>query len=147
MDVTPLSPRRIIVHHVSQIDACLVAADRLGVTPTLQTAKGAVKSAGVSYLYTMAESSMPPKPGMPFYYVLDCGDYAGIAMAALRTGFKTLLFTGDPETREKIRSMATPLQAVLVDPASEVLDLLYYPDPVQAAISWLSESELPQRAA
>jgi hypothetical protein len=45
--------------------------------------------------------------------VIDCGDDAGLAMAALRSGCRDLLFTGPEEVANRLHGMAAQLDAKL----------------------------------
>lgn len=55
--------------------------------------------------------------------VLDCGDDAGLAMGALRSGWKRIAFTGGATLRRRLADMAGKSGAALVDPppAPEVI--------------------------
>ena len=62
--------------------------------------------------------------------VVDCGDDAGLAMAALRQGSRELLFSGAEDVAAKLDSMAGQLGGrVHRDLGGEVIALLAEDDP------------------
>jgi hypothetical protein len=63
------------------------------------SAPGAAAFAGVGFLHALEEAL-----GRPL--VVDCGDDAGLVMAALRAGSRDLLFTGDPRLLAPLAEMA-----------------------------------------
>ena len=74
-----------MVHHLEQARAALAAAAEAGCAIELRSAPGAAGYAGVGYLKALGEQA-----GQEL--VIDCGEDAGLAMAALRTGCRRLAF-------------------------------------------------------
>jgi hypothetical protein len=107
----------VVVHHLEQARAALAAAAEAGCAIELRSAPGAAGYAGVGYLKALGEQA-----GQEL--VIDCGDDAGLVMAALRTGCRRLVFSGGEEVRRRLGDMAEQLGAELVAEASEVLILL-----------------------
>jgi hypothetical protein len=96
-----------VVHHLEQARAALVAAAEAGCTIQLRSARGAAGYAGVAYLKALGEQAGEE-------LVIDCGDDAGLVMAALRTGCRRLVFSGREEIRRRLHDMAEQLGAELV---------------------------------
>ena len=99
--------RTIIFHDLAEARAAL-AADS---TITLQTAPGAAAYAGVGYLMAVIEKAGADKSAA----VIDCGEDAGAALAALRTGWKKLLFSGRRDVRVKLAQIARQQGAVVLE--------------------------------
>ncbi len=89
----------VIVHHMAQAKAVLRAALDAGIDIQLQSAPGAAAFAGVGYLKALGDA-------VGHELLIDCGDDAGLVMAALRTGSKKLLFSGSPAEQCHLAQMA-----------------------------------------
>ena len=97
-----------------------------GVEATLVTATGLAAFAGVGFWHAVEQALGHP-------VVIDCGDDAGLAMAALRTGSRDLLFTGPPGVATKLADMAAQLGGrVRQELGGPVVDLLPEDDPADA---------------
>jgi acyl-CoA reductase-like NAD-dependent aldehyde dehydrogenase len=109
----------VVVHHLEQARAALAAAAAAGCAIELRSASGAAGYAGVGYLKALGE-----QVGQEL--LIDCGDDAGLVMAALRTGCRRLVFRGSEEIRRRLEDMAEQRGAELVAeaPAPEMLILL-----------------------
>jgi hypothetical protein len=112
------SSAHVVVHHLEQARAALAAAAAAGCAIELRSAPGAAGYAGVGYLKALGEQA-----GQEL--VIDCGEDAGLVMAALRTGCRRLVFSGSEEVRRRLADMAEQLGAELIAgaPAPEVLIL------------------------
>jgi hypothetical protein len=77
----------VVVHDRAQAEAALAAAAEVGCAIWLRSAPGAAGYAGVGYLKALGDV-------LGHEIVVDCGDDAGLAMAALRTGCRRLAFSG-----------------------------------------------------
>ena len=97
------------------------------------------------YSATVLEAAEKPggmmRWGIPGYRlpeaVLDCGDAAGYALAALRTGVKIIRFSGKPSAAMKIRDIAGTYGARLVRRPSRILDPRGAQDADKALRKWL----------
>ncbi|MEZ5933424.1 MAG: hypothetical protein R3F54_16020 [Alphaproteobacteria bacterium] len=110
----------VIVHHLAQAEAVLLAAGEAGVDVQLRSAPGAAGYAGVGYLKALGET-------VGHELLIDCGDDAGVVMAALRAGCNKLMFTGKADERQRLGEMAERQDAALQgpsDPAPPSLALL-----------------------
>lgn len=90
---------------------------------TLVSASGSAAFAGVGFLHALERVLGHP-------VVIDCGDDAGLVMAALREGARDLLFTGQAAIADKLASMAHQLGGRLrCDLPGGVVALLAGEDP------------------
>jgi hypothetical protein len=98
------------VHDLEQARAALAAAAEVGCAIELRSARGAAAYAGVGYLKALGDL-------LGAELVIDCGDDAGIAMAALRTGCRRLAFSGGAEVAGRLAEMAGQVDAVVTHEA------------------------------
>lgn len=96
-----------MVHHLDQARAALRVAAEVGCAIELRSAPGAGGYAGVGYLKVLGD-----QVGDELW--IDCGDDAGLVMAALRTGCGRIAFSGDVEVRRRLDDMAMQLGATLI---------------------------------
>jgi len=97
-------PRQVVVHDRAQAEAALAAAAELGCEIWLRSAPDAAAYAGVGYLKALGDA-------LGHQIVVDCGDDAGLVMAALRTGCRRLAFSGPAALSERLADMAAQLGA------------------------------------
>jgi hypothetical protein len=98
----PAAPAKVVVHDLDEARAALAAAAERGLPIQLRSAPGAAAYAGVGYLRALGEA-------VDHELIIDCGDDAGLVMAALRTGCRRLVFSGDEEIARKLADMAAQL--------------------------------------
>lgn len=100
----PLLTRTVVVqiHDLQQARAVLDQARLRGWQATLITAPGMTAFAGTGFWHAVELALEQP-------VVVDCGDDAGLAMAALRQGSRELLFSGAEDVAAKLDSMAGQL--------------------------------------
>ena len=103
--------RTVIFHDLAAARAALAAARENHTTITLQTAPGVAAYAGVGYLMAVIEQAGADKHAA----VIDCGEDAGLALAALRTGWKKLLFSGRRDVCAKLAQIAEQQGAEVVE--------------------------------
>lgn len=116
-----------MVHHLEQARAALAAAAEAGCAIQLRSAPGAAGYAGVGYLQALGEQA-------GHELLIDCGDDAGLVMAALRTGCRRLVFSGSEEIWRRLHDMAGQLGAELVGEARAPEILVLQPDDDAAAL-------------
>ncbi|MGH6944463.1 MAG: hypothetical protein ACREH6_09615 [Geminicoccaceae bacterium] len=112
----------------------MAAAEEVGVKVQLRSAPDAAFYAGVGYLEALGVA-------LGHELLIDCGDDAGLVMAALRTGCRRLAFSGDPEIAQKLADMADQLGAELHHESAappEILLLMPETDARSAVLAWLS---------
>ncbi len=131
-------PRAVIVHTLAHARAALAAASALEAPVTLMSAPGAAAYLGAGYFQAMIEEARAEFPSVPAPALLDCGDKAGLALAALRQGIEAVRFSGKKDVRAKIAEIARKHGAELRADAPPALDLLDHADPEAACRAWLA---------
>ena len=97
-------PSQVVVHDRAQAEAALAAAEEVGAKIWLRSASDAAAYGGVGYLKALSEL-------VGHEIVVDCGDDAGLAMAALRTGCRRLAFSGKAAVSQRLAEMAAEMGA------------------------------------
>lgn len=95
---------QVVVHDLEQARAALAGAAEVGAPIELRSAPDAAAYAGVGYLAALGELA-----GQELR--VDCGDDAGLVMAALRTGCRRLAFCGPAGIALRLADMAAQLGA------------------------------------
>ena len=132
-------PPAFVIHSLAHAQAALAAADELGVPVTLLSAPSAAAYAGPGWFRAVAAQACAAHPGVQVTAVLDCGDMAGHALAALREGVAAIRFAGD--TSGKIEDIAGQYGALVVTGRPEALDLATVADRdmMAACKEWLEK--------
>ena len=139
---------RIIVHSLAQARAAIGAAAALGVPVSSQSAPGAGAYAGAPWWQALIEAAAAEHPGTAISSILDCGEDAGAALAALRLGLRHLRFTGAAAARQRLDGIAAALAARIEDETSDAtLDLLDQRDPAAACRTFLAGAVKPKAPA
>ena len=97
----------IVVHSLGHAVAALQAAAEAGAPVLLLSAVDAGLSAGAGWwreVVAAARDSVPAAGASGA--LLDCGDDAGAAQAALREGVEAIVFSGRDEVRERLADIA-----------------------------------------
>jgi hypothetical protein len=97
-------PPQVVVHHRAQAEAALAAAAEVGCGIWLRSAPDAAAYAGVGYLKALSDL-------VGHEIVVDCGEDAGLVMAALRTGCRRLAFSGPAAVSQRLAEMAAEMGA------------------------------------
>ena len=136
----PLPPA-IVFHSLAQAEAALVVAGELDVAVTLLSAPSAAGYAGPGWFRSVVEQARAAHPDADFTAVLDCGEFSGLALAALRDGVAVIRFSGD--TGAKIADIAGQYGARVIAERPETLDLARIErrgwDLVRACREWLEK--------
>ncbi len=131
---------QVIVHDLEQARAALEVARELGVEIELRSAPDAAAYAGVGYLKALGDLA-----GRELR--IDCGEDAGLVMAALRTGCRKLAFAGPADLARRLADMALQQGADVrhetTPPAC--LDLAPGADAGRACREWLRTIDDPAR--
>lgn len=140
-----MTGKRIIVHSLADACAALKAASEAGVPVTLASAEGAGGYAGPLWFKSLVDEARAAFPDVAVAAVLDCGDEAGTALAALRHGLAIVRFAGRPEAAERLRDIARSLGAAIeTGPAPAALDLLDRPEAEAACRAYLRGEAAPK---
>ena len=129
----------IIVHDPDHLNAVFESATALEVSMTAMTAAWAGAAYGALYWAEATAAARENWPDAEVVVALHCLDDAGRAMAALRMGWKRLVFTGERRVRDKIVEQAAAVDAaVFAEPEAPVLDLGEHADPGAVIADWIA---------
>ncbi|MEX2642548.1 MAG: hypothetical protein WD270_03795 [Acetobacterales bacterium] len=132
-----LAARAVVVHGLEDACAALAAARELGVPVALWSAPGAGRYAGAGWFAALVAEAEVAEPGMTFTAVLDCGDDAGAASAALRSGIRCVRYAGTHTVRRKLEDIASRLGAEIVPRRPECFDPHSAREPASDLRVWL----------
>jgi len=96
----------ITIHSLTHAIAALEAAAEARCAVTLASAPGAGIYAGPGWWTAMIEAARAAVPAARCAAVLDCGDDAGAAQAAIRAGSEAIVFTGDADLAARLADIA-----------------------------------------
>ncbi len=111
-----MEPSAVIIHGWAEAHAALAAARG---PLTLVSAPGAGSYAGAAWFVRLAALGEAAFPQVAQRWVLDCADAPGHALAAMRAGVRSIVFTGAPDMRERLARAAAARGAALLDAAPE----------------------------
>ena len=138
----PLPPA-VVFHSLAQAEAALLAAGELGVAVTLLSAHSAAGYAGPGWFRSVVQQARAAHPEAQATAVLDCGEFSGLALAALREGVAAIRFSGD--TADKIADIAGQYGARVIAERPAALDLARNErrgwDMVRACREWLEQHQ------
>ena len=127
----------VIIHSLDHALAALVAAERVGRAITLLSPSGAAGSMGPLLFMSIVAQARTRHPAVPVDAVLDCGDRAGDALAALRQGVPAIRFTGRADVADKLAAIAAQRGQRVLRSELPALDLLHRTDSNTALALWL----------
>ncbi len=104
----------VIVADWRQTQAALQTARLDGRAVFLFSPEGASSYLGAGFWKALQDKAEAEFPDLTFTLALDCADRAGDAMAALRAGVRTIVFSGPEEVAAKLRDMAGQLGATIL---------------------------------
>jgi len=133
-----MTARALIVHSLDHARTAMAAAADLGVPVTLASAPGAAAYLGPAWFREMTAILTQEYPQVRLRAVLDCGDKAGHAMAALSNGVASVRFTGRKTAAAKLAEIAAAQGGEVVTGRMTALDLLDQADPEAACRTWLT---------
>jgi hypothetical protein len=114
----------IIVHSLAHAVAALAAAEEVGRPVVLASAPGAGIYAGPGWWRELIAAACAAVPAARCTALLDCGDDAGAAQAAIRAGVEAIIFTGRADVAERLADIAGQQGASLLTARPEpALDL------------------------
>ena len=114
----------IVIHSLAHAVAALGAAAEAGRPVTLASAPEAGIYAGPGWFGALVAAAREAVPAAQSAALLDCGDDAGAAQAAIRAGIEAIVFTGRSDAAERLADIASQrgIRLVTVRPAA-ALDL------------------------
>ncbi|MFI4949063.1 MAG: hypothetical protein ACHQC9_09715 [Alphaproteobacteria bacterium] len=104
----------IVIHSLAHAVAALSAAAEAGRPVTLLSAPDAGISAGPGWFGALVAAARAAVPSARNAMLLDCGDDAGAAQAAIRAGIEGVVFTGRPDVAERLADIAAQARVTLV---------------------------------
>jgi hypothetical protein len=114
----------IIVHSLAHAVAALSAAAEAGRAVTLASAPDAGIYGGPGWFREIIAAAREAVPGARCVVLLDCGDDAGAAQAAIRAGIENVVFTGRADIAARLADIARGKGArLLTDRPAATLDL------------------------
>ena len=131
--------RHVVFHSLSHATAALGAALQSSASVSLCTARGAVRYAGPDYLFDIvrlaaAETNNHGDPEANA--LIDCRDEPALVFAALRVGWRGVIYSGPKAYRHEVDAAVASYRATLVTRVPRTLDLLDESDPVAACLKW-----------
>jgi acyl-CoA reductase-like NAD-dependent aldehyde dehydrogenase len=112
------------VHSLAQAVAALGAAAEAGRAVVLASAPDAGISAGPGWWRELVAAAREAVPAAQFTALLDCGDDAGAAQAAIRAGIEAIVFTGRADVAARLADIAAQAGLRLITTRPETaLDL------------------------
>lgn len=132
----------VVVHTLAHAVAALRATRATGAVADIWSGPVASAYLGAAYFAALERAARRRAPRGRARFVLDCGDRAGDALAALRSGVKAVCFAGPPGVRRKLADLARQSGArVLARRPRRALDLLGVVDPLQACRAALGNGD------
>jgi delta 1-pyrroline-5-carboxylate dehydrogenase len=99
-------PVAIVIHSLAHAVAALTAAAKASRPIVLASAPDAGIYAGPGWFGALLHSAREAVPATQFEALLNCGDDAGAAMAAIRAGVPTVVFTGRTDVAARLADIA-----------------------------------------
>ena len=129
----------VIIHNPDQLRAVFAAAVHAGFALRAVTAEWAGVAHGALFWAKAVEHARDAEPEAEVAVALHCGDDAARAQAALREGWKLILFSGNAVLTGKIADIAAQCEATLVpEPDDTALDLGDCADVAGALTAWIA---------
>jgi hypothetical protein len=100
------TPPVIIIHSLAHAVAALSAAVEAGRPVTLASAPDAGIYAGPGWFGALIAAARDAVPAAQSTTLIDCGDDAGAAQAAIRAGIEGIIFTGRADVAERLADIA-----------------------------------------
>ena len=127
-----------IVHDLAQARAALAAAEAdTGIV--LASAPGAAGYLGAGYWRALEDRLRAEFPAAGFLGLLDCGESAGDALAALRAGVKAVRLSGPAEAVARVSAIAAEQGALVIPETGLACDLGAARDPLATARKHLAD--------
>jgi hypothetical protein len=104
--MTPSARLTFIVHGLVQARLALATAAKLGVPIYLRSAEGAGLSLGAPWFREMVAAAIASSPPVDVIAVLDCGPYAGAALAAFRRNVAFVCVEVAPAIEQRLARIA-----------------------------------------
>ena len=140
-DSVPLS-RPIIAGGLEVALLALDAAAEAGASALLVSPPGAAAYAGAGWFKAMSNRLRTLRPEADFVAVLDCANWPGRVLEALRAGVDHVRFTGDGRSTATLTALAAAHGATVWTDIGGALDLRLTGKPEAACRAWMAEEAL-----
>jgi len=121
----PDIPPTVRFHSAAEAGAVLSLAGSLAISGgvLLLSAPAAAAWPGAATVAAMLARAATDHPGVPHRAALDCGTAPGLALDALRQGWRLLILDGGHPSFPQVEAAAREAGATLIPKAPEALDL------------------------
>lgn len=119
----------VVVHDIGHARAALAAARNAGRPVVLASPPGAAATLGPMVFRELVAAARDAEPGARSLAVLDCGDAAGLALAAVRAGVEAVSLEAPDEVRARVADIAEGAGTWLLALPRADLDLEGVDDP------------------
>ena len=126
------------MHGLADAEAALAAAAELGLPVTLVSAPSGAAAGGAGWFEAVVRRAAAAFPAVEVTAILDCGDRADLAQAALRQGLKDVCFRGPARVADRLADIAGQRDARLHRRLPPALDLFGAADRAAACRRWLA---------
>jgi hypothetical protein len=113
-DELTADPPVFVIHSLAHAVAALTAAAEAGRPVVLASAPNAGVYAGPGWFRELIGTARAAVPGARCTMLLDCGDDAGAAQAAIRAGVGAIVFAGRADVAARLADIATQGGARLI---------------------------------
>ena len=130
----------IFVYGMTDAVAALRAAAEAGRAVRLECPAEVVVALGPTVVRQLFAISHSEVPAARADWIVDCRDYAGLAMAAIRAGLPAVRVTLSDDLRRRLADIAKHSACRIEgdSPGISALDLADAPDPLAACREWLA---------
>ena len=118
-----MTPPAIRFRSTAEAAAALAAAEGAGAGLLLLSAPSAAAWPGAAVVAAMLDRAAALHPRTPFRAALDCGSAPGLALDALRQGWRLLVLDGTHPAFPAVEAAAAEAGAALLPAAPPALDL------------------------
>ncbi|MCG8546639.1 MAG: hypothetical protein MJE12_20765 [Alphaproteobacteria bacterium] len=115
------APKAVTIHHLRHARAAVAAAAENGCAVCLLSAPNAAASAGAAWFAAVVDEARRENPAASVTAILDCGDFAGYALGALRHGLTAIRYDGP--TFSAVDALAAEYGATVTRDRPHALDL------------------------
>lgn len=130
-------PLIVRVWDAEMAERVAAAAGRLGVAVTLLSAPAAATHGGIGWFAELVARVAARRPAPPVSWILDCGDRAGAAVAAIEAGCPAIVLTLQGESAERVARLATARGVSVLTDAPPALIPRPGGDMVRACRDWI----------
>ena len=141
-DSRPFS-RPVVIHGLAEAVLALDAAAATGRSALLVSPPGAAGYAGAGWFKAMTDRLRQARPDAHFVAVLDCANWPGRVLEALRSGVEHIRFVGEGPAAATLTALASAHGATLWRDIGGALDLRLTGKPAAACRAWMGGEALP----